>query len=47
MSLFNGDKARSNRRRKQNIHRRIRTHALVQAQTAKGKKSGSQKSEKS
>jgi hypothetical protein len=31
MSRFNGDKARFNRERKQNAHRRLRTRALLQA----------------
>jgi len=31
MSQFNGDKARSNRERKQNIRRRLRTRELLQA----------------
>jgi len=31
MSRFNGDKARFNRERKQNIHRRQRTRELLQA----------------
>ncbi len=31
MSRFNGDKARFNRERKQNIRRRLRTRALLQA----------------
>ena len=31
MSQFNGDKARFNRERKQNIHRRQRTRELLQA----------------
>ena len=43
MSLFNGDKARSHRRRKQNIQRRRRTHALVRALSTKGKPSAPKK----
>jgi hypothetical protein len=31
MSRFNGDKARYNRERKQNAHRRLRTRELLQA----------------
>ncbi len=31
MSRFNGDKSRFNRERKQNIRRRLRTRALLQA----------------
>ena len=31
MSRFNGDKARFNRERKQNIRRRLRTRELLQA----------------
>lgn len=31
MSRFNGDKSRFNRERKQNIKRRLRTKALLQA----------------
>jgi hypothetical protein len=31
MSRFNGDKARFNRERKQNAHRRLRTRALLEA----------------
>ena len=34
MSRFNGDKARFNRERKQNIQRRKRTRALFQAAAA-------------
>ena len=34
MSQFNGDKARFNRERKQNIQRRKRTRALFQAAAA-------------
>jgi len=45
MSLFNGDKARSHRRRKQNIQRRLRNQALIQGSTA-GKQSGAKKPEK-
>lgn len=46
MSLFNGDKSRANRERKQNIQRRIRTRALVLAETAKAKSTGPAKREK-
>jgi hypothetical protein len=35
MSLINGDKSRDHRRRKQNIQRRLRTHALLQAAKTK------------
>jgi hypothetical protein len=44
MSQFNGDKARFNRERKQNIERRKRNKALFQAVTSAaeaGKKKGS------
>lgn len=40
MSLINGDKSRANRQRKQNIQRRLRTHALLQAEAAKTKPAG-------
>jgi hypothetical protein len=40
MSLVNGDKSRANRERKQNIHRRLRTQALLQAEAAKTKPAG-------
>jgi hypothetical protein len=40
MSLFNGDKSRAHRRRKQNIQRRIRTHALLQAEAVKTEPAG-------
>jgi len=43
MSLFNGDKSRSHRERKQNIHRRLRTKELIAAETAKAKTSGGKK----
>jgi hypothetical protein len=43
MSLFNGDKSRAHRERKQNIQRRIRTHALLQAEAAKTKQAGVRK----
>jgi hypothetical protein len=36
MSQFNGDKARFNRERKQNIQRRKRNKALFEAATANG-----------
>ena len=39
MSLINGDKSRANRERKQNIQRRLRTHALL-AEAAKTKPAG-------
>jgi hypothetical protein len=35
MSLTNGDKSRAHRERKQNIERRKRTRALLDAQAAK------------
>ncbi len=40
MSLINGDKSRAHRERKQNIQRRLRTHALLQAEAAKTKQAG-------
>jgi hypothetical protein len=40
MSLINGDKSRAHRERKQNIQRRLRTHALLQAEAAKTKPAG-------
>ena len=40
MSLVNGDKSRANRERKQNIQRRLRTQALLQAEAAKTKPAG-------
>jgi hypothetical protein len=40
MSLINGDKSRANRERKQNIQRRLRTQALLQAEAAKSKSAG-------
>jgi len=43
MSLINGDKSRAHRERKQNIQRRIRTHALLQAEAAKTKPAGAHK----
>jgi len=43
MSLFNGDKSRAHRERKQNIQRRIRTRALVQAEAAKKDPAGANK----
>jgi hypothetical protein len=47
MSLINGDKSRANRTRKQNIQRRLRTQALLQAQAAKTKPAGVRKQAKS
>ena len=43
MSQYNGDKARFNRERKQNIQRRLRTQALLQAEAAKTKPAGAPK----
>jgi hypothetical protein len=43
MSLVNGDKSRANRERKQNIQRRLRTQALLQAEAAKSKPAGAPK----
>jgi hypothetical protein len=43
MSLTNGDKSRAHRERKQNIQRRIRTQALLQAETAKINQAGAPK----
>jgi hypothetical protein len=43
MSLVNGDKSRANRERKQNIQRRLRTQALLQAEAAKNKPAGVRK----
>jgi hypothetical protein len=40
MSLINGDKSRAHRERKQNIQRRLRTQALLQAEAAKTKPAG-------
>jgi hypothetical protein len=40
MSLVNGDKSRAHRERKQNIQRRLRTQALLQAEAAKTKPAG-------
>lgn len=37
MSLINGDKSRSHRERKQNIHRRLRNKELLAAERAKAK----------
>lgn len=37
MSLFNGDKSRAHRERKQNIHRRKRTRELLAAEAEKNK----------
>jgi len=47
MSLINGDKARAHRTRKQNIQRRLRTQALLQAETSKIKPAGVRKKAKS
>jgi hypothetical protein len=47
MSLINGDKSRAHRERKQNIQRRLRTHALLQAEAAKTKPAGGRKKVKS
>jgi hypothetical protein len=47
MSLINGDKSRANRERKQNIQRRLRTQALLQAEAAKTKQAGVPKKVKS
>jgi hypothetical protein len=43
MSLTNGDKSRAHRERKQNIQRRLRTQALLQAEAAKTNKAGVRK----
>jgi hypothetical protein len=43
MSLTNGDKSRANRERKQNIQRRIRAQALLQAEAAKTNQAGARK----
>jgi hypothetical protein len=43
MSQFNGDKARFNRERKQNIQRRKRNKALFQAATVSANSSTSKK----
>jgi hypothetical protein len=43
MSLINGDKSRAHRERKQNIQRRLRTQALLQAEAAKSKPAGARK----
>jgi len=43
MSLINGDKSRSHRNRKQNIRRRLRNQALLQAEVAKIKPAGAPK----
>jgi hypothetical protein len=40
MSLVNGDKSRAHRVRKQNIQRRMRAQALLQAKAAKINKAG-------
>lgn len=47
MSLFNGDKSRAHRVRKQNIQRRLRTHALLQSEAGKPKAAGERKHVKS
>ncbi len=47
MSLINGDKSRAHRERKQNIQRRLRTQALLQAEAAKNKPAGVPKKVKS
>jgi hypothetical protein len=47
MSLINGDKSRAHRERKQNIQRRLRTQALLQAEAAKIKPAGLPKKVKS
>ena len=39
MSLVNGDKSRAHRERKQNIQRRLRAQALLQAEAARKAKS--------
>jgi hypothetical protein len=46
MSLINGDKSRAHRERKQNIQRRIRTQALLQAEAARTKQPGVRKKAK-
>ena len=46
MSLFNGDKSRAHRERKQNIQRRIRNKALFQAEAAKINQAGTPKKAK-
>ena len=43
MSLFNGDKSRAHRERKQNIQRRIRNKALFEAEAAKINQAGAPK----
>lgn len=47
MSLINGDKSRAHRERKQNIQRRLRAQALLQAEAAKNKDAGVPKKVKS
>ncbi len=47
MSLINGDKSRAHRVRKQNIQRRLRAQALLQAEAAKTKPAGVPKKVKS
>jgi hypothetical protein len=47
MSLINGDKSRAHRERKQNIQRRLRMQALLQAEAAKTKPAGARKKVKS
>jgi hypothetical protein len=46
MSLINGDKSRAHRERKQNIQRRLRTQALLQAEAAKKNQLGVRKQAK-
>jgi len=43
MSLVNGDKSRAHRVRKQNIQRRMRAQALLQAEAAKTNQAGARK----
>jgi hypothetical protein len=43
MSLVNGDKSRAHRVRKQNIQRRMRAQALLQAEAAKTNQTGARK----
>jgi len=47
MSLTNGDKSRAHRQRKQNIQRRLRSQALLQAAAGKTKAAGTPKKGKS
>ncbi len=46
MSLTNGDKSRAHRQRKQNIQRRLRSQALLQAEAGKTKTAGTPKKAK-